>query len=82
MRSHPAPAQIARVTGRGSGAARVATVPGAHLDHLVHVHVRLHVLLGDPAPPLAVPTQLLYHFRRPEWASLDIDEVEALEAEE
>lgn len=31
---------------------------------------------------LAIPAQLLYHFRRPEWASLDIETVEALEAEE
>jgi amino acid transporter len=31
---------------------------------------------------LAIPAQLLYHFRRPEWASLDVETVEALEAEE
>jgi amino acid transporter len=31
---------------------------------------------------LAIPAQLLYMFRKPEWTSLDIETVEALEAEE
>ena len=32
---------------------------------------------------LAIPAQLLYHFRRPEWASLDVEAVEAIaESEE
>jgi hypothetical protein len=42
----------------------------------------VHVRRRDPAPPLAVPTERLYLFRRPDRASLDTDEVEARVAEE